>query len=83
MRKYPGESFERIVDKSVNETMSRSVNNSMTIIFMLLALFLLGGETIKWFVFALLLGTIAGTYSSPFVAAPLLLVWEKFFDKKK
>lgn len=83
LRKYPGESYERIVDKSVNETMSRSVNNSMTIIFMLLALFLLGGETIKWFVFALLLGTIAGTYSSPFVAAPLLLVWEKFFDKKK
>jgi preprotein translocase subunit SecF len=55
----------------------------MTIIFMLLALYLMGGESIKWFVFALLIGTIAGTYSSTFTAAPLLVVWENLFSKKK
>ncbi len=54
----------------------------MTIIFMLLALWLMGGETTKWFVFALLVGTITGTYSSTFTAAPLLILWEKLANKK-
>jgi len=52
------------------------LNNSLTIIFMLLALFLLGGDTVKWFTFALLIGTISGTYSSTFTAAPLLVIWD-------
>jgi preprotein translocase subunit SecF len=73
--------FEYLVNKAVNETLSRSLNNSLTIIFMLLALFLLGGTTIKWFVLALLIGTVSGTYSSTFTAAPLLLVLEKFRRK--
>lgn len=75
-KKFPAVDFKQIADKALSETMSRSVNNSLTIIFMLLCLFLLGGETIKWFVLALLIGTISGTYSSPFVATPLL-VWMK------
>ncbi len=83
IKRYPSVPFEVIIDKAVNETMGRSLNNSMTIIFMLLALFILGGETTKWFSFALLIGTVSGTYSSPFVAAPLLLVWDKFFSKRK
>lgn len=66
--------FDVTVNKALTETMSRSVNNSMTIVFMLLALVLLGGETIKWFAVALLIGTMSGTYSSPFVAAPLLYI---------
>jgi preprotein translocase subunit SecF len=45
---------------------------------MLFALFLMGGVGIKWFVFALLVGTVSGTYSSPFVAVPLLVTWEEF-----
>jgi len=77
VNQYPKEDFEALVNKAIAETLVRSVNNSMTIIFMLLALYLLGGETIRWFVFALLIGTIAGTYSSTFTAAPLLVVWEK------
>ncbi|MCR4263477.1 MAG: protein translocase subunit SecF [Candidatus Roizmanbacteria bacterium] len=64
--------FDVTINKALSETMSRSVNNSMTIIFMLLALVLLGGDTIKWFTVALLIGTISGTYSSPFVATPIL-----------
>ncbi len=61
-------------NKALTETMVRSLNNSMTIIFMLLALTLLGGSTIRFFVATLLIGTITGTYSSPFIATPIL-VW--------
>ncbi|MCG2691771.1 protein translocase subunit SecF, partial [Microgenomates group bacterium] len=69
-------SYYDLVNKAVTETLGRSMNNSLTIIFMLLALYLLGGDTTKWFVFALLIGTISGTYSSTFTAAPLLVLWE-------
>ncbi len=79
---YPKADFEDLANKAVTETMSRSLNNSLTIIFMLLALFLLGGTTIKWFVLALLIGTISGTYSSPFNAVPLLVVWHRVKGKK-
>ena len=79
----PNANFEELVNKAVAETLVRSVNNSMTIIFMLLTLFLLGGQTIKWFTLALLIGTIAGTYSSTFTAAPLLVVWEEIKNKRK
>lgn len=64
--------FDVTINKALSETMSRSVNNSLTIIFMLLALVLLGGESIRWFAVALLVGTVSGTYSSPFVATPIL-----------
>lgn len=74
--------FDQVVNKAVTETLARSVNNSLTIIFMLVALLLLGGETIKWFVAALLIGTVAGTYSSTFTAAPLLVIWEQLKTKK-
>lgn len=75
--------FEDIVNRSVVETMGRSLNNSLTIIFMLLAMYLLGGETTKWFIFALLVGTVSGTYSSTFTAAPILIVWDKLSHRKK
>lgn len=83
---FPSVPFEELANKAVSETMVRSLNNSLTIIFMLLALVLLGGETIRWFVTALLVGTISGTYSSPFVAVPLLVVWnnlETRYQRKK
>lgn len=80
-------SLTEIADGAVTQTMTRSLNNSFTIIYMLVALVLLGGTTIRWFAVALLIGTISGTYSSPFVAIPLLLVFDnikksKFFRKK-
>jgi preprotein translocase subunit SecF len=82
LKKGSKEDFEQIVNRAVNETLMRSLNNSLTIIFMLLALLLLGGATIKWFVVALLIGTVSGTYSSTFTAAPLLLVW-KSLEKRR
>lgn len=78
---YPDVKFSDLANKAVTETLSRSLNNSLTIIFMLLSLWLLGGTTIKWFVFALLIGTISGTYSSTFTAMPLLVWWNEI--KKK
>ncbi|MCX7881252.1 MAG: protein translocase subunit SecF [Patescibacteria group bacterium] len=69
--------IDYFANKALTETMVRSLNNSMTIVFMLLALVLLGGSTIRFFVLALLIGTITGTYSSPFVATPILVMLEK------
>ncbi|MBU1033757.1 protein translocase subunit SecF [Patescibacteria group bacterium] len=73
-RKHARFSFEEITSAAVLETLSRSINNSMTIIIMLLSLAILGGDSIRWFVIALLIGAITGTYSSTFTAVPLLLV---------
>ncbi len=68
---------EEHANRALTETLVRSINNSMTIVFMLLALLLLGGSTIRFFIAALLIGTITGTYSSPFVATPILVWLEK------
>lgn len=81
--KSKGMAYIDIVNTAVTETLARSINNSMTIIFMLLTLWLLGGETIRWFVFALLIGTVTGTYSSTFTAAPLLLLWDEIVEKRR
>jgi len=74
--------FDLLVNRAINATIVRSFNNSFTIIFMLLCLVLLGGETIHAFALALLIGTILGTYSSTFVASPLLTVWRQFVSKR-
>lgn len=78
--KMPKESFEDVVDFSLAETLVRSLNTSLTVILTLVALLLFGGETTHWFVLALLVGIISGTYSSIFNAAPILVLWE---TKKK
>lgn len=75
--------FDALCDKAMTETIGRSLANSFTIIFMLLALVLMGGETVRWFVVALLIGTVSGTYSSPFVATPILILWDRWEKKKK
>lgn len=80
---HPRANFRAVVNKSIAETMGRSVNNSLTIIFMLTSLFLLGGDSTRWFVFTLLVGTITGTYSSPFISAPVLVVWQEWQAKRK
>ncbi len=74
--------FDLLSDRALTETMGRSLVNSFTIIFMLLALVLMGGETVRWFAVALLIGTITGTYSSPFVATPVLLVWDRWEKRR-
>ncbi|MEJ2441690.1 MAG: protein translocase subunit SecF [Patescibacteria group bacterium] len=75
-KKYGGEDIQ-VANTALTETMVRSLNNSFTIAFMLIALLLLGGTTVRWFAAAILIGTILGTYSSPFVAVPLLVSWSR------
>ncbi len=65
-------SFKEIVDKSLNQTLARSINTSLTTLLVLFAIFFLGGETLKYFALALIIGLICGTYSSIFLASPLL-----------
>jgi len=83
VRKHPQSEFMTVVDASVLETLGRSVNNSMTIIIMLSALVLLGGDTVRLFSIALLIGAVTGTYSSTFTAAPLVVLWDSLEKSRK
>jgi preprotein translocase subunit SecF len=71
-----GETFEGIVNHSIVQTLPRSLNTSLTVVFTLSALLLFGGDSIRHFVLILLIGMISGTYSSIFNASQLLVVWE-------
>ncbi len=72
-----GDRLENIVNHSIMQTMVRSLNTSMTVLLVLFALYLFGGTTTRSFVLALIIGITAGTYSSIFVAASLLVTWER------
>ncbi|MCI0619625.1 protein translocase subunit SecF [Candidatus Wolfebacteria bacterium] len=74
-RHLTGETFAETVGKSLSETYARSFNTSLTVAIVLLALFFLGGSTLHNFTLTLLIGVIAGTYSSIFLASPLLVLW--------
>ena len=76
-RYHPRQPFANIVNAATWQTLGRSLNNSLTIIIMLLSLTLLGGQTIRWFATALLIGSVTGTYSSTFTAVPLLVLWDE------
>ncbi|MBX4187837.1 MAG: protein translocase subunit SecF [Candidatus Doudnabacteria bacterium] len=78
-----GESLSEIINSSISQTLVRSINTSLTIVFVLVALLLFGGESIRYFVMALLVGIIAGTYSSIFIASPLLLAWYNWDVKRR
>jgi len=71
------ENFADTINISLNQTIGRSINTSLTTLLVLLSIFFFGGDTIKYFVLALTIGAIVGTYSSIFLASPLLVVWEK------
>lgn len=70
-----GESYEEIVDRSLKQTLSRQINTSLTTLFVVTAIFFFGGETLKYFSLTLIVGIIAGTYSSIFLAGPFLVSW--------
>jgi preprotein translocase subunit SecF len=76
MRKMRREPLAKIINLSINETLSRTILTTGTAIFVILALYLLGGSVIHGFAFALLVGFVAGTYSTVFVATPLVLFFE-------
>jgi preprotein translocase subunit SecF len=70
-------SFEQVVNLSIMQTAARSIITSFTVVLVLIALFLFGGDTLKGFSLALLIGIVSGTYSSIFNATPLLVVWRR------
>jgi preprotein translocase subunit SecF len=76
LRKYHKEPMTTIVNKSINETLSRTILTSLTTLVVVIALFVLGGGIIHDFSFALLVGILIGTYSSIYVASPILLAWQ-------
>ena len=75
--KHNKQNFEFIVNRSINETLSRTLLTSGTTMLVILALFILGGGVIHNFAFAMLVGVLIGTYSSIFVASPILIIWQK------
>lgn len=83
LKKHSSLSFEVNVNNSILETLNRSLNTSITVVLVLVMLLLFGGESIRWFVVALLIGMVAGTYSSIFNASQLLVVWYEWDKKRK
>jgi len=80
-----GRSFSlgEIINKSVKETLTRSINTSLTLVVVLVSLMIFGPASLFYFIFTILLGTIFGTYSSIFVTSPLLYVWERLGSKSR
>lgn len=76
------ENFEDTVEKAVKQTLNRSVNTSISTLLPLVALFIFGADSISFFVLALIIGIVIGTYSSIFLAAPMLVEWKNWADKK-
>jgi preprotein translocase SecF subunit len=80
--RHAGEPFDEIVNHSILQTIGRSITTSMTVVITLLALLLFGGAAINNFLIALIIGIVSGTYSSIFVAAPLLVDWHLWEDRR-
>ncbi len=76
-------SLKENVNKSLSSTLGRTINTATTTLVVLLAIFLFGGDSIKGFTFALIIGVIVGTYSSLFVASPIMYDTVKYLEKKK
>lgn len=72
-----GKNLEEIIDLSVSETLKRSIYTSLTLLFVLITIFLFGPETIKWFILVMIFGTLVWTYSSIFIASPILYIVNK------
>ena len=77
------QTYEQVVDESLNQTLVRSLNTSLTTLFVLLAIYFFGGSTLHGFSLALSVGIISGSYSSIFLASPLLVSWYKFRNRSR
>lgn len=80
--RHTQKTFGEIVNQSINETFGRSLNTTLTTLLPLIAIFIVGGETTRPFVLALIIGMLSGAYSSIFLASPLLVLWERWSRKK-
>ncbi|MGA1824505.1 MAG: protein translocase subunit SecF [bacterium] len=78
-----GENESTIFNTSINQTLSRTILTSLTTFFVVVSLFVLGGEVINDFAFALILGVVVGTYSSIYIASPVVLIYSKLFSRSE
>jgi preprotein translocase SecF subunit len=83
LRKGISEGYTATLDRAINETLSRTTITSFLTFLSVLSLFFFGGEVINGFSFALLIGIIVGTYSSVFVATPVVVEWYLKFEQNK
>lgn len=83
LRKQASLSFEDTVEISIRQTMARSIITSLTVIIVLISLLVFGASSTKYFSLALLIGVVFGTYSSIFLASPILVTWQKWSEKRK
>ncbi|MFQ5771788.1 MAG: protein translocase subunit SecF, partial [bacterium] len=77
------ETYESIINTSINQSLSRTIITSLTTMIVVLILYVFGGEVIHNFAFALIVGVVVGTYSSVFIASPIVVEWEKRRELKK
>jgi len=82
LRKYGKEDFESVVDKSVHQTLGRSINTSLTVLAVMAVLYFFGGVSTKFFSLAILIGVFFGTYSSIFIASAFLVTWHNYASRQ-
>lgn len=81
LRRSSATSFAGVIGESIQQTIMRSLNTSVTVIIVLAVLLMFGGESTRYFILALMVGITVGTYSSIFIASPSLLIWQKLLKK--
>ena len=82
MRRIRRQAIEKVINASINETLSRTLLTSLTTLLVVTALFILGGPVIHNFAFALIIGVLVGTYSSIYIASPMIVYWETVKARK-
>lgn len=83
LHQHPNDPINQVVDDAVNQTLTRSLNTTFTVLLTLFSLFIFGGETLRYFALALIVGFTMGAYSSIFIASPLLALWRQHTNKSK
>ncbi len=83
LKRLKQEKYEAIINKSINESLSRTIITSLTTFMVVFILWLTGGEVIRYFAFAMMVGILIGTYSSMFVASPIVVAWHNRFGERK
>jgi len=75
--------FSQVINQSINQSLTRCINTALTTLFVLLTIFFLGGQSIKYFSLALIVGIVIGTYSSIFITSPLVVIWQGWRYKRR
>lgn len=83
MKMRRGQEFAKLIDGSVNETLSRTIITSLTVLFVVTVLYIVGSEVTRDFAFTLIVGLVSGTYSTVFIATPVVIIWQQLFARRR